>query len=220
MNDIRVVIIEDHALMREGIKSIISRDPKISVVGESDNVEDGYSTVLECRPDILLLDISLHGSSGLVLARKVLAAIPDLKIIIITVYSKIEYILEAVENGVKGYILKESSPENLTEAIDKVNSGEIYIDSYVSNKVIKSLISKNDVEISEDGKSAYSKLSLREQQILKHLIDGVSVKDIAEELRISSKTVENHKASIMVKLKCKNMTELIRYAISIGLIDV
>ena len=220
MNDIRVVIIEDHALIREGIKSIISRDPKISVVGESDNVEDGYSTVLECRPDILLLDISLHGSSGLVLARKVLAAIPDLKIIIITVYSKIEYILEAVENGVKGYILKESSPENLTEAIDKVNSGEIYIDSYVSNKVIKSLISKNDVEISEDGKSAYSKLSLREQQILKHLIDGVSVKDIAEELRISSKTVENHKASIMVKLKCKNMTELIRYAISIGLIDV
>ncbi len=220
MNDIRVVIIEDHALMREGIKSIISRDPKISVVGESDNVEDGYSTVLECRPDILLLDISLHGSSGLVLARKVLAAIPDLKIIIITVYSKIEYILEAVENGVKGYILKESSPENLTEAIDKVNSGEIYIDSYVSNKVIKTLISKDDVEISEDGKSAYSKLSLREQQILKHLIDGVSVKDIAEELRISSKTVENHKASIMVKLKCKNMTELIRYAISIGLIDV
>jgi len=220
MNDIRVVIIEDHALMREGIKSIISRDPKISVVGESDNVEDGYSTVMECRPDILLLDISLHGSSGLVLARKVLAAIPDLKIIIITVYSKIEYILEAVENGVKGYILKESSPENLTEAIDKVNSGEIYIDSYVSNKVIKTLISKDDVEISEDGKSAYSKLSLREQQILKHLIDGVSVKDIAEELRISSKTVENHKASIMVKLKCKNMTELIRYAISIGLIDV
>lgn len=220
MNDIRVVIIEDHALMREGIKSIISRDPKISVVGESDNVEDGYSTVLECRPDILLLDISLHGSSGLVLARKVLAAIPDLKIIIITIYSKIEYILEAVENGVKGYILKESSPENLTEAIDKVNSGEIYIDSYVSNKVIKTLISKDDVEISEDGKSAYSKLSLREQQILKHLIDGVSVKDIAEELRISSKTVENHKASIMVKLKCKNMTELIRYAISIGLIDV
>lgn len=220
MNDIRVVIIEDHALMREGIKSIISRDPKISVVGESDNVEDGYSTVLECRPDILLLDISLHGSSGLVLARKVLAAIPDLKIIIITVYSKIEYILEAVENGVKGYILKESSPENLTEAIDKVNSGEIYIDSYVSNKVIKTLISKDDVEISEDGKSACSKLSLREQQILKHLIDGVSVKDIAEELRISSKTVENHKASIMVKLKCKNMTELIRYAISIGLIDV
>ena len=120
----------------------------------------------------------------------------------------------------KGYILKESSPENLAEAIEKVYAGEIYIDSYISNKVIKSLISKNDVEIAEDNKSAYSKLSLREQQILKLLIDGVPIKDIAEELFISSKTVENHKASIMVKLKCKNMTELIRYAISIGLIDV
>ncbi len=218
--EIKVVIIEDHALMREGIKAIVSRDEKIKVIGESDNVDDGYDVVLKCNPDILLLDIALHGSSGLVLAKRLLTAKPDLLIIIITAYSKIDYILEAVESGVKGYILKESSPENLAEAIEKVYAGEIYIDSYISNKVIKSLITKNDVEIAEDNKSAYSKLSLREQQILKLLIDGVPIKDIAEELFISSKTVENHKASIMVKLKCKNMTELIRYAISIGLIDV
>ena len=218
--EIKVVIIEDHALMREGIKAIVSRDEKIKVIGESDNVDDGYDVVLKCNPDILLLDIALHGSSSLVLAKRLLTAKPDLLIIIITAYSKIDYILEAVESGVKGYILKESSPENLAEAIEKVYAGEIYIDSYISNKVIKSLITKNDVEIAEDNKSAYSKLSLREQQILKLLIDGVPIKDIAEELFISSKTVENHKASIMVKLKCKNMTELIRYAISIGLIDV
>ncbi|MBR4684130.1 MAG: response regulator transcription factor [Spirochaetia bacterium] len=217
---INVVIIEDHALMREGIKAIISRDEKIKVIGESDNVDEGYDVVMNCNPDILLLDIALHGSSGLVLAKRLLAAKPGLLIIIITAYSKIDYILEAVESGVKGYILKESSPENLADAIEKVYAGEIYIDSYISNKVIKSLITKNDVEIAEDNKSAYSKLSLREQQILKLLIDGVPIKDIAEELFISSKTVENHKASIMVKLKCKNMTELIRYAISIGLIDV
>jgi len=217
---INVVIIEDHALMREGIKAIISRDEKIKVIGESDNVDEGYDVVMNCNPDILLLDIALHGSSGLVLAKRLLAAKPDLLIIIITAYSKIDYILEAVESGVKGYILKESSPENLADAIEKVYAGEIYIDSYISNKVIKSLITKNDVDIAEDNKSAYSKLSLREQQILKLLIDGVPIKDIAEELFISSKTVENHKASIMVKLKCKNMTELIRYAISIGLIDV
>ncbi len=219
-DEIKVVIIEDHALMREGIKAIISRDEKIKVIGESDNVDEGYDVVINCNPDILLLDIALHGSSGLVLAKRLLAAKPDLLIIIITAYSKIDYILEAVESGVKGYILKESSPENLADAIEKVYAGEIYIDSYISNKVIKSLITKNDVDIAEDNKSAYSKLSLREQQILKLLIDGVPIKDIAEELFISSKTVENHKASIMVKLKCKNMTELIRYAISIGLIDV
>jgi len=219
-DEIKVVIIEDHALMREGIKAIISRDEKIKVIGESDNVDEGYDVVMNCNPDILLLDIALHGSSGLVLAKRLLTAKPDLLIIIITAYSKIDYILEAVESGVKGYILKESSPENLADAIEKVYAGEIYIDSYISNKVIKSLITKNDVEIAEDNKSAYSKLSLREQQILKLLIDGVPIKDIAEELFISSKTVENHKASIMVKLKCKNMTELIRYAISIGLIDV
>ena len=108
---INVVIIEDHALMREGIKAIISRDEKIKVIGESDNVDDGYDVVMNCNPDILLLDIALHGSSGLVLAKRLLAAKPDLLIIIITAYSKIDYILEAVESGVKGYILKESSPE-------------------------------------------------------------------------------------------------------------
>jgi len=221
MNDqIKVVIVEDHALMREGIKAIISREQNIQVVGESDNVDNGYEVVMKCNPDILLLDIALHGSSGIVLAKKLLAARSDLKIIIITAYSKIDYILESIESGVKGYILKESSPENLASAIEKVYDGEIYIDSYISNKVIKSLITKSDVKIAEDCKSAYSKLSLREQQILKLLIDGISIKDIAEELFISSKTVENHKGSIMVKLKCKNMTELIRYAISIGLIDV
>ena len=219
-DQIKVVIVEDHALMREGIKAIISRDKNIQVIGESDNVDNGYEVVMNCNPDILLLDIALHGSSGIVLAKKLLAAKNNLKIIIITAYSKIDYILESIEIGVKGYILKESSPENLAIAIEKVYNGEIYIDSYISNKVIKSLITKNDVDIAEDCKSAYSKLSLREQQILKLLIDGVAIKDIAEELFISSKTVENHKASIMVKLKCKNMTELIRYAISIGLIDV
>ncbi|MBR5915103.1 MAG: response regulator transcription factor, partial [Spirochaetia bacterium] len=135
---INVVIIEDHALMREGIKAIISRDEKIKVIGESDNVDDGYDVVMNCNPDILLLDIALHGSSGLVLAKRLLAAKPDLLIIIITAYSKIDYILEAVESGVKGYILKESSPENLADAIEKVYAGEIYIDSYISNKVIKS----------------------------------------------------------------------------------
>lgn len=217
---IKVFIIEDHTFTREGIKTIVSGSGIIDVAGESDNVDDGYDGVMNTKPDVLLLDISLHGSSGLMLAKKLLTDMPELKIIIITAFSKIDYILDAVENGISGYILKESPPENLPVIIKKVFAGEMYIDSYVSNKVIKSLINKNEVELSEAENLAYGKLTFREQQILKLLVDGLSVKDIADQLFISVRTAENHKANIMQKLKCKSMIELVKYSISIGLIDL
>ena len=215
---IKIAIIEDHALVREGIKSIINKNRNMEITGEADNVDDGYSVALSARPDLLLLDISLHGLSGLELAKRILKKIPELRIIIITMYSKLEYILQSLDLGINGYILKETSSENLIDCIEKVLDGEIYIDTHISNKVIKSLINKKDVQIT-DNKSLYGRLTLREQEILRLLVESVPVKQIAEELFISTKTVENHKASIMIKLNCKNMVELVRYAITIGLID-
>ena len=134
-------------------------------------------------------------------------------------YSKLEYILESLDFGAKGYILKETSSEKLIECINKVLDGEIYIDSYISNKVIKSLVKKDDMQYSETS-NLYGTLTLREQEILRLLVESVSIKQIAEELFISTKTVENHKSSILLKLNCRNMVELVRYAINIGLIDV
>ncbi len=215
---IKIVIIEDHALVREGIKSIVNKNREMKIIGEADNVQDGYDVINSEIPDLLLLDISLHGLSGLELAKKILKKIPELKIIIITMYSKLEYILQSLDIGVRGYILKETSSENLIDCINKVLNGEIYIDTHISNKVIKSLINKKDVQIT-DNKTLYGKLTLREQEILRLLVESVPVKQIAEDLFISAKTVENHKASIMIKLNCKNMVELVRYAINIGLID-
>ena len=216
---IKIVTIEDHALVREGIKSVINNNKTMEIIGEADNVDNGYDVVLRLNPDILLLDISLHGLSGLELAKKILKKLPELKIIIITMYSKLEYILESLDFGAKGYILKETSSEELIDCINKVLDGEIYIDSYISNKVIKSLLNKEGMQFAETN-NLYGTLTLREQEILRLLVESVSVKQIAEDLFISSKTVENHKSSIMLKLKCRNMVELVRYAINIGLIDV
>ncbi|MCQ2603706.1 MAG: response regulator transcription factor [Spirochaetia bacterium] len=217
---ISVYIIEDHTFTREGIKAILNDCPSLKVVGESDNVDDGYNGVLAIRPKILLLDISLHGSSGLVLARRLKKAQLDMKTIVITAFSKIDYVMDAIENGISGYILKESPPEDLPDIIQRVYAGEMYIDSCVSNNVIKSLVHKDDNCSSEAESTAYGKLTFREQEILKFLVDGLSVKDIADQLFISVRTAENHKANIMQKLGCKNTVELVRFAIDIGLIDI
>ena len=219
-NKIKVFIIEDHTFTREGIKAIICRDSHIEVVGESDNVDDGYEAVSKIRPDMLLLDISLHGSSGLVLGRKLKSKFPEMKVIIITAFSKIDYVMDALESGLNGYILKESPPDNLADIIIRVFNGEMYIDSNISNQVIKSLIRKNDMGDAEENSTVYGTLTLREQQVLRLLVDGLPVKEIADQLFISVRTAENHKANIMQKLKCKNIVELVRYSISIGLIDV
>ncbi len=214
-----VVIIEDHPLVREGIKAVISKNRKLHIIGEAENADDGYHLVLKTRPDIVLLDISLHGSSGLEIGKKLLKIDSGLKIIALTMHSKIEYIISALESGIKGYILKDTSPETLLHGIEKVIEGDIFVDSYISNKVITQLLHGDKSDQGIINSSTYESLTMREQEVLRLLVNGVTLKKIGDELFISTKTVENHKANIMTKLKCKNMVELVRFAFEIGLID-
>jgi DNA-binding NarL/FixJ family response regulator len=215
-----IVIIEDHALVREGIKAVIDKHRDMKVIGEAEDADEGYRIVVELKPDLLLLDISLHGVSGLELAKKLLRENSNLKIIVLTMYSKIQYIIDSLEIGVKGYVLKETSPDKLIQGIEKVLGGGIFVDSYVSNKVISKLMHKTDEDLIVDSSKSYESLTLREQEVLRLLVEGQSVKQIAEALFISAKTVENHRANIMTKLKCKNVIELVRFAAGIGLIEL
>jgi len=216
-----VVTIDDHSLIREGIKSIVNKSNNFKIAGEADNAEDGYKIVMKLKPDIVLLDISLHGQSGFEIGKKLLKADSSIKIIILTMHSKTQYIIDSLKNGIKGYLLKDNSPINLITAMEKVIQGEIFIDSYISNKVISELLPNNgeNAEIPIN-KSSYESLTDREQEILKMLVSGYSTREIGSELFISFKTVENHKASIMSKLKCKNMVELMRFALETGLVDL
>ena len=216
-----VITIDDHPLIREGIKSIVNKSDKFNIVGEADNGDDGYKIVLKLRPNIVLLDISLHGQSGFETGKKLLKIDPSIKIIILTMHSKTQYIVDALKNGIKGYLLKDNSPINLITAMEKVIHGEIFVDSYISNKVISELLPDNGTKLEiHMNKSSYESLTVREQEILKMVVSGYSTKQISSELYISSKTVENHKASIMSKLKCKNMVELTRFAFETGLVDL
>lgn len=219
MEKYNILIIDDHPSVRMGLKAILKTKPKYDVIDESGTFEDGYNKALALPVNIILMDVSIHGTSGIELTHKILEKKPDLKIIMISMYARTEYIIRAIEFGAKGYILKDSDNAILLEGIESVINGELFIDNHISNKVISKLMNKEIKSPETLEMNDYKKLSMREQEILYLLVEGVSSKDIAKQLFISTKTVETHKASIMNKLNCKNLVELVRYAIVIGLID-
>ena len=209
---------DDHPAIRASIGAELLKKNIAEKIYEAGNSEEGYNQAMTLKPDLIVMDISLYGASGIELTRKILQKNPGIKIVMLSMYSKVIYITESLKAGAKGYILKEADMDSIIDGIKKVLSGETYVDSRISSKVIASLISpEEDLEQPED--STYDTLSSREQEILRLLAEGREIRDIAKELCISSKTVINHRTNIMQKLNCSNMVELIKYAIHIGLVD-
>ena len=214
-----IVIVDDHPLFREGLKSIISRNTAYSVVGEAKNGRAGLQTALKLKPDLVLIDISLPDKSGIQLTREIRSQLPHTRILIISMHSKIDYIAEAFQSGATGYVVKESASNGLLKGLETVIRGDYFLDSSLSHAVVESLLDLpiKEARIKDD---EYGSLTPREQEIMRLLAEGLSVKEIAAKLYISPKTVENHRSNIMNKLGLHNAIELIRYAARLGLIDV
>jgi DNA-binding NarL/FixJ family response regulator len=213
-----ILLVDDHPAIRASIGAELLKKNIADKILEAGNSEEGYDQAMSLNPDLIVMDISLYGASGIELTKKILQKKPSIKIVMLSMYSKVIYITESLKAGAKGYILKEADMPSIIDGIKKVLSGETYVDSRISSKVIASLISpEEDLEQPED--STYDTLSSREQEILRLLAEGREIRDIAKELCISSKTVINHRTNIMQKLNCSNMVELIKYAIHIGLVD-
>ena len=213
-----ILLVDDHPAIRASIGAELLKKNIADKILEAGNSEEGYDQAMSLNPDLIVMDISLYGASGIELTKKILQKKPSIKIVMLSMYSKVIYITESLKAGAKGYILKEADMPSIIDGIKKVLSGETYVDSRISSKVIASLISpEEDLKQPED--STYDTLSSREQEILRLLAEGREIRDIAKELCISSKTVINHRTNIMQKLNCSNMVELIKYAIHIGLVD-
>ncbi len=214
-----ILIIDDHPLFREGLKSLIHRDSGFKVAGEAGKGSDGFLMAREIKPDIVLVDISLPDKSGIDLTKDLLEVLPQTRILIVSMHSKIDYITEAFQAGAKGYVLKESAGERLAQALEAVSRGEFFLDSSLSHNVVKRLMEapSKETKITDRG---YGALTAREQQILRMLAEGLTTKVIAASLCLSPKTVENHRANIMDKLDLHSTIELVRYAAKLGLIDV
>ncbi len=213
-----VLIVDDHPSIREGLRAMLIKNCIAETIIEAGSFDEAYESAVKNIPELILMDISLHGLSGIELTKKIIKKIPEMSIIIVSMYSKTQFIIESLNAGAKGYILKEALPEKLISGIKKIIAGDIYVDSHISGKVINSLINKNPgIVVNNEN---YESLSFREQEVLRMIADGIDVNEIADQLCISVKTVINHRTNIMTKLNCRNVIELVKYAIHIGLVDI
>ncbi|MEJ5357262.1 MAG: response regulator transcription factor [Desulfobacterales bacterium] len=214
-----ILLVDDHTLFREGLKAIIRRHPDYEVVAEAGRGDAALRLARELRPHLALIDISLPDQSGIDVTLQLKRAVPRTAVLIVTMHSKIDYIVSAFRAGATGFVTKDSAPERLLQAIEIVLQGETFLDSAVSQQVLARLTGVVAAPGTRPD-AAYETLTPREQEIFALLAEGHPARHIAERLFISPKTVENHRTRILQKLGLRNSLELIRYAARVGVIDL
>ncbi len=214
-----VLIVDDHPFFREGLKSLLARHSGFELIGEAGNGDEGLRKAKELRPDLVVMDISLPDGSGIEVTRNIRSLLPETRVVILSMHSKIHYITEAFRAGAAGYVVKESATEMLSECLEAASKGQCFMDSSIHHNVVENLrkCREQEAKITDTG---YNILTRREQQVMRLLAEGLSTKKIAEKLFISPKTVKNHRSNIMSKLDLHTAIELVRYAARFGLIDI
>ncbi len=214
-----VLIVDDHPLFREGIKAMISRDRTLMIAGEAGSRKEGFRMAKDLVPDLVTVDVSLPDGSGIELVRDICEKIAGPKVMMLSMHAEVSYIVKAFEAGALGYIVKESAAETLTRGLHTVAKGEYFLDAGLTPQVVQRLMGESEKELKIKN-TTYDALTPREQEIMVLLCEGHQVKEIAKQLFISPKTVENHRANIMAKLDVHSILDLVRYAVKLGLVDV
>jgi len=213
----RLILADDHAIFREGIRSVLSANHYLEVVGEAATGLEVVDRVRDLRPDLVVMDIAMPEQSGIEATRQIVEQYPETRIIILSVHSKKTFIMEALKAGARGYVLKDSAGEKLLDAVQVVLKGECYLDSPVAAHIVDEFV--HLPERAETDEETPERLTDRERQILRLIVEGMSNKKIADKLCVSPKTVENHRAHIMAKLGRHDVIGLVKYAIASGLVD-
>lgn len=216
MDKIRVLIADDHSLVRAGIRSLLEGYEDIQVVGEAGSGWEAIEQSTRLEPDVVLMDIAMGDLSGLEATQEIKERTPHVNVLALTMHDREEYFFAMLKAGALGYVLKESEPQELLVAIRAVHQGEAFLSPSVTKAVLEDYLTQPP----NHTQSRYDSLTLREKQVFRLAAEGKTTREMAELLHLSVKTVEKHRASMMHKLELQSLPELIKFAIRKGLIEV
>jgi len=213
MEKIKVILVDDHQMFRDGVKSVLSDEENITIIGEVGHANDLYKLLESKKPDLIITDISMPDISGIDITKYVTENFPDINILILSMHSNEEFITKALNAGANGYLPKDTSMNELLQAINIIAKGENYFNKGISDTILKSMVNKSKV-------SKNDTLTSRELEIVHQVVEGLSNKEIAEKLNISVRTVDSHKNNILHKLGLKSSVEMVKYAIKNKLVKL
>lgn len=216
MAKIKVLIADDHAIVREGVKMILAKEPDIDVVGEASDGRQALELVETLKPNVVVMDISMPGMGGIEATQHVKERYPGVNVLALTMHEDESYVFKLLRAGASGYVLKRAAAQDLVQAVRAAAKGEAFLYPSVARKVVEDYLKR--VETGEE-RERYDGLTEREKEILTHIAQGQSNQQIAQQLYISIKTVQTHRAHVLEKLGLHDRTELVRYAIRKGLIE-
>ncbi len=219
MSEIRIILVDDHQIVRDGIKALLSEMTNIRIIGEAKNAEEFFKLLKIITPDVVLLDISLPTISGIEVSKILSSDYPQIKKIMLSMYTSEDFIFNSIKSGINGYLSKNTTSDELLQAITKVHKGEEYFSKSILDTILKSYLksARYDNNNSDD---KLSKLTKRENEILLYVVEGSSNPNIAKKLNISIRTVETHKTSILRKLNLHSTVELVKFAIKNNIIEI
>ncbi|HSD37211.1 MAG TPA: response regulator transcription factor [Rhodocyclaceae bacterium] len=208
----RILVADDHTLMREGLRRIIEGTPDMLVAAEATNGHEVISHVRKGDLDLVLLDLSMPGKSGVPLIKQIKEEFPKLPVLVLTMHQEDQYAVRSIQAGASGYLTKESAGTELVTAIRRVASGRLFISPEVAEQLAMNVMPGSSKELS------HKSLSDREFEVFRLMVEGASVTDVAERLKLSAKTVSTHKARILQKMNMQSLAQLVRYAVEHGIV--
>lgn len=216
-NEIRLLLADDHAVVRSGLRLLLESQPDMFIIGEAENGTEAIRRVAELRPDVVLMDIEMPGMNGIDATRRIKIESPATAVVALTMYEDDQYFFEMLRAGASGYVPKRAAPDELVSAIRAVSRGEVFLYPSLAGRLVQDYLQRREVEEQEP---PADDLTPREQEVLTLIAQGLSNGEIADQLFISAKTVDRHRENIMRKLNLHNRVDLVKYALRKGLIDL
>lgn len=214
---ITIFLADDHTIVRQGLAKLLEGEPNFRVVGEAENGREAVKRVAELRPNVVIMDITMPLLNGIEATRQIKQVCPETKIIILSMHSHDIYISELFSLGASGYLLKNSTGTDIIQAVHAATAGNTYLSPSISRRVIEDYVSLRKKSPQE---LLYSKLSNREREVFQMIAEGKSSKEISEILFVSTSTVKTHRSNIMKKLKMNNISQLVQFAIHLGIVEI